>query len=233
MQKGIEMDEKVNEAKEVTAQEEQTENAIVSNTTTNLTFNEFSWMDVQTVGKVYKVAKILAESPLVPENYKNRPASVMLAMEMASTMKMNLMTVMQHLYVVQGRPSWSGAFCITAINGCGKFKPLKFMWMHDAEGNVTGCSASAVRIDDGEVCQGAPVTWETVTGFGWNEKKGSMWNIPGQREQMYQYRSAAYFARTFCPEVLNGLYTVEENQDITGNYGNQQTVVVTADGNNS
>ncbi|MBO7421915.1 MAG: hypothetical protein J6T99_00825, partial [Oscillospiraceae bacterium] len=62
------------------------------------------------------------------------------------------------------------------------------------------------------------ITWETVVGFGWNKKDGSMWNIPGQREQMYQYRAAAYFARTFCPEVLGGLYTREENMDITGEY---------------
>ena len=33
---------------------------------------------------------------------------------------------------------------------------------------------------------------------------------------MFHYRSAAFFAREYCPEVLNGLQTVEELKDVRG-----------------
>ena len=34
--------------------------------------------------------------------------------------------VMQNLYIVYGRPSWSSKFLIATINTCGRFEPLKF-----------------------------------------------------------------------------------------------------------
>ena len=187
-------------------------------TETNLTFNDFSWMDYPTVAKLAKVAQGLANSKLVPQSYRGDTWGVMIAMEMANRMRMSLMNVLQNLYIVQGKPSWSGQFCIAAINGCGMYEPLEFKWFHNDKGEVTGCMAQAKSLITGNLCQGAPVTWETVEGFGWNQKSGSMWNIPGQREQMFMYRAAAYFARTFCPEVLGGLYTKEENMDISGKY---------------
>lgn len=188
----------------------------VTNITTNIENSVFSWMDVATVGKLYKVATGLASTPLVPDTYRNKPWAIMIAMELAQRAKMPIMTVLQNLYIVQGKPAWSGSFCITAINNSGLFEPLDFLWMNGDDGNVIGCIAQAKRISDGKLCQSAPITWETVQGFGWEKKAGSMWNIPGQREQMYMYRSASFFARAFCPDVLNGLYTVEEQKDISG-----------------
>lgn len=192
--------------------------AVVVKSETNLTFNDFSWMDYPTVAKLAKVAQGLANSKLVPQSFKGDTWGVMIAMEMANRMHMGLLNVLQNMYIVQGKPSWSGQFCISAINGCGLFEPLQFEWLYDDDKNLTGCTAHAKNVVTGRECYGAPVTWETVKGFGWNEKSGSMWNIPGQREQMYMYRAAAYFARTFCPEVLGGLYTKEENMDIAGKY---------------
>ena len=200
--------------------------AVVVKSETNLTFNDFSWMDYPTVAKLANVAKGLANSKLVPDSFKGDTWGVMIAMEMSNRMHMGLLQVLQSLYIVQGKPSWSGQFCISAINACGKFSPLEFVWYHDKDGHVTGCSAQATSLITGHLCTSPAITWDTVTGFGWDKKNNSMWNIPGQREQMYQYRAAAYFARTFCPEVLGGLYTKEENQDITGNYSDQPEKVV-------
>jgi hypothetical protein len=33
---------------------------------------------------------------------------------------------------------------------------------------------------------------------------------------MFQYRAGAFFARTFCPDVLLGIYTREEIEDVYG-----------------
>lgn len=192
--------------------------SVVVKSETNLTFNDFSWMDYPTVAKLANVAKGLANSKLVPDSFRGDTWGIMIAMEMSNRMKIGLLQVLQSLYIVKGKPSWSGQFCISAINACGKFTPLEFIWYHDDKGTVTGCSAQATSLATGHLCTSPAITWDTVVGFGWNKKDGSMWNIPGQREQMFQYRAAAYFARTFCPEVLGGLYTREENMDITGSY---------------
>lgn len=215
----------MDEREEVRAAVEAAEknDAVVVKSETNLTFNDFSWMDYPTVAKLAKVAQGLANSKLVPQSFRGDTWGIMIAMEMANRMHMGLLNVLQNMYIVQGKPSWSGQFCISAINGCGMFEPLEFIWYKDDQGNVTGCSAQAVNRATGKLCVGAPITNETVTKFGWDAKSGSMWNIPGQREQMFMYRAAAFFARTFCPEVLGGLYTKEENMDIAGNYNEPAT----------
>jgi hypothetical protein len=46
---------------------------------------------------------------------------------------------------------------------------------------------------------------------------------------MARYRSAAFFARTYCPEALMGLYTDDELRDINGNYNDGSKVTVSVD----
>lgn len=172
-----------------------------------------NWLDSKTMAVAWKTASMLSNSGLLPQTYQKKPENVLIALDLASRMDMSLMTVCQNLYIVQGKPAWSGQFCIAAINACGKYTPLEFLWLDEG-----GCIAQATDLRTGKVCQSAPITPKTVSDFGWDKKAGSMWNIDGMKQQMYMYRAAAFFARTFCPEVLNGVYTKEEIMDITQNY---------------
>jgi len=171
-----------------------------------------------------KKAKILASSDLVPAGtYKGKPANCLIALDMAQRTGLSPMYVMQNLYIIQGRPSWSGQFCVTAINGCGRFSPLEFIRLVDGDGDLQGYYAQATRISDGKICEGPAVTWETVKGEGWYDKSGSKWKT--MPDLMFRYRCAAFFARTFCPDVLNGLQTADEVRDVHG-YGDEQTVTI-------
>lgn len=173
-------------------------------------------------------AKILASSDLVPAGtYKGKAANCLIALDMAQRTGLSPLYVMQNLYIIQGRPSWSGQFCITAINGCGRFSPLEFVRLVDDDGNLLGYYAQATRFSDNKICQGAPVTWETVKGEGWLNKSGSKWQT--MPELMFRYRCAAFFARTYCPDVLNGLQTVDEVRDVHG-YGDDTVVTVRKNG---
>lgn len=174
-----------------------------------------NWFDSKAVGAVYKVAQLLSTSGLLPERYKGKPADVMIAMDLASRMNLSLVNVCQDLYVVQGNPGWSGKFCISAIENCGRYSPLEFVWFDEETG---GCLAQARDLRTGKLCQSAPITNQTVKDFGWDAKANSMWNKAGMRQQMFMYRAAAYFARTFCPDVLSGMYTTEEIHDIKQSY---------------
>lgn len=176
-----------------------------------------NWFDSKSVTAAYNVAKLMSTCGMLPERFKGKPADVLIAMDLATRMNLSLVTVCQDLYVVQGNPVWSGKYCIAAINGCGRYSPLEFVWFDEKTG---GCSARAIDLRTGKECVSAPITNETVKAFGWDKKNNSMWNIPGQREQMFMYRAAAYFARTFCPDVLSGMYTAEEMYDVKQNYDN-------------
>jgi len=61
---------------------------------------------------------------------------------------------------------------------------------------------------------GTEITMQMAHDEGWITKNGSKWRT--MPEQMLKYRSAAFFARTECPEVLMGFQTADETQDVNG-----------------
>jgi hypothetical protein len=58
---------------------------------------------------------------------------------------------------------------------------------------------------------------------GWLNKPGSKWQT--MPVQMMMYRAAAFFARAHCSDILLGLPTYEEVQDVRGYDSDKQTVV--------
>ena len=170
-----------------------------------------NYMDSTALNKAYKSATIFAQSDLVPDTYRNKPQNVMIAMDLASRMGISMMQVMQNLYIVKGHPAWSGQYCISAINGCGKFSPLKFIWADDNGGS---CTAKATRLADSEVCYSEAISMQMAKNEGWLDKNGSKWKT--MPRQMMMYRAASFFARVYCPDVLMGMQTVEEVKDVNG-----------------
>lgn len=186
------------------------------------------WNNPALYSMAVKQAKILASSDIVPEGtYKGKPANCLIALDMANRMGISPLHVMQNLYVVKGKPGWSGQYCISAINGCGRFSPLEFIQLINDDGSIRGYYAQATNIATGKICTGAPVTWDMVKGEGWLDKPGSKWKT--MPEQMFMYRCAAFFARTYCPDVLNGLQTAEELRDVNGYEAEKKTTVITLD----
>lgn len=182
------------------------------------------WNDSTLLKQAYKAAQYLSASDLVPEQtYKNKPQNCLVALDLSNRMGLAPLLVMQNLYIVKGKPAWSGSFCIAAINGCGRFTPLEFIFTGDDEANA-GCYAQATRISDGKVCTGTTITMQMAKSEGWLDKSGSKWKTMPQ--QMLQYRAASFFARVHCPDVLMGVQTVEEIKDVSG-YDKEEKPVVT------
>lgn len=157
-----------------------------------------------------RVAKMLSTSTLVPKEYQNNIQNTMIALEMANRIGANPMMVMQNLYVVHGKPSWSSTFIIASINSCGKFSPLRFV--KEGEGDNFGCTAWAYDKENGEKLEGPKVTWTMVKAEGWDAKNGSKWKT--MPELMFMYRAAAFFGRLYAPEVLMGMLSTDEIEDI-------------------
>ena len=170
------------------------------------------WNDDSLLKKAYKAAQFLAGSELVPEQtYRNKPQNCLIALDLANRMNLMPLTVMQNLYIVKGKPSWSGQFCIALVNGCGRFSPLDFTFTDE---NGGGCYASATRLSSGAFLKGTTVTMQMAKDEGWLDKSGSKWKT--MPEQMLKYRAASFFAKSYCPDILHGIPTTEELQDVHG-----------------
>lgn len=173
-----------------------------------------SYLDSAAMNKAAKTAQALSRSDLLPELYRGKWENVMMAMDIASRMNMGIMMVAQNLYIVKGKPAWSGSFCAAAINGCGKFTPLEYVFVGEPGTLTEGCFARATRIANGAQCVSETITLKMAKDEGWLDKGGSKWKT--MPRQMMMYRAASFFARAHCPEVLLGIQTVEEVQDVRG-----------------
>jgi hypothetical protein len=156
---------------------------------------------------VAREAAAIARSTVIPKEYQGNPGNCLIAMDVAKRMNLPALAVMQHLYVVHGRPAWSAAFMIAAVNQSGRFSPLRFRF--SGEGEEYGCHAEAVDKTDGEVLAGTKITRRMVKAEGWN--KNPKWT--SLEDQMFRYRAASFWARTYAPEISIGFQTTEEVQD--------------------
>lgn len=155
------------------------------------------------------MAQELSKSDIIPATYKGKPENCLIAIELSNRLKLSPFLVMQNMHVIQGRPSWSSSFIISCINGSGRFNgPLKFQ----IDEHRTKCRAVAVEKTTGEKLVGPLVTMEMAQAEGWLSKNGSKWKT--MPELMLRYRAAAFFGRLYCPEIINGMLTDDEVNDI-------------------
>ncbi len=204
--------------------------------------------------QLQRVANALSQSSLVPVQYrafvelkdkgkvvgyeKNGAglANCIVALNMATRMGADPLLIMQNLYVIEGRPSWSSQFIIAAINSCGRFSPLRFdisepgqpvnvdysatVWKHGTKQQENRtvkvqhqtCRAWAIEKETGERIDGPVVSIQMAIDEGWLTKNGSKWQT--MPEIMLRYRAASLFGRLYAPELLMGLQSVEETRDV-------------------
>jgi hypothetical protein len=159
-----------------------------------------------------RIAKSLASSTLVPKIYQGQEglANCMIALELASRLKVSPMVVMQNMVPINGRPSWSSQYLIGSINACGRFSPLRYIF--DNEDEPTSCYCEAKDLASGEVLRGEKITIAMAKAEGWYSRNGSKWpTMPGQ---MLRFRAGSWWQRVHCPELSLGLPTQEDAIDV-------------------
>ena len=165
-----------------------------------------------------RMAKALCSSTLVPKDYQGQQglANSLIALEIASRMRLSPLVVMQNMTPIHGRPTWSSKFLIATVNASGRFSPLRFVF--DDKEKPTSCYAVATDKATGEVLEGETITLELARKEGWWSRKDRQGNETSKWQtmtgQMLRYRAAAWWANVYCPEIALGLMTQEEALDI-------------------
>lgn len=172
------------------------------------------WNDTKKMNQAYKMATFLSSCAFVPDEYKNSPPNCVVAIDIANRFGIAPLMVMQNLRVIKGKPSWSGSFCAAVVNGSGRFSSLEYIFVGTPGTPSHGCYAKATRRSNGSVCVSDTVTMQMAQREGWLNKPGSKWQT--MPVQMMMYRAAAFFARVHCSDLLLGIPTYEEVQDVRG-----------------
>jgi hypothetical protein len=193
--------------------------------------------DMQSFEDAQRIAKALIHSDLVPVTYRgdDKMGNALIAMDMANRVGVSAMVVMQNMHIIEGRPSWSSSFIISALNSCGLFSPIRFKLVKLGEREVSfeawegpkgsrtkvvrkmkvndmTCMAYAAEKETGEILEGPEVSIAMAVAEGWYTKPGSKWvTMP---DLMIRYRAAAFFGRLYAPHIMNGMQTDDEMHDV-------------------
>ena len=157
----------------------------------------------------YQMAKALSQSTIVPAHFQRNEANCLVAISQAQKMGIDPFTVMQNMYMIQGKMGWSSSFLIAMINASEKYDMELQFDEEEKDGKPYSCRCWTKK--DGRKIDGVKVTMDMADDEGWTKKNGSKWKtLPAL---MLRYRSASFFAKLNCPELTNGFYTKEELLD--------------------
>jgi hypothetical protein len=207
----------------------------------------FNFFNPDHFATMQRVCTMFASSELVPEMYRmsdKNPkekaiANCMIAVETASRIGASPLMVMQNMYIVQGKPSWSAKFLTATVNACGRYAPMKYkirnlgqikeveyveyQWNNEArrkmpvkkvfKGPIDNleCIAYTTERGSAEVLESVAVTIKLAIEEGWYTKDGSKW--PTMTQLMLQYRAVTYWTSAYAPELSMGIKTREELED--------------------
>jgi hypothetical protein len=158
------------------------------------------------------VATALSKSGLLPEHFKDKPASVLIALAMARRLREDPFVVLQSVHVIHGKPGFSAQYVIARANLSGVFStPIQFE--ETGKGDELAVRAYATLASTNTVVE-FTVSMEMAKAEGWATRAGNKYKtMPGL---MLRYRAATFLVRLFAPQVMLGMQTAEELRDTGG-----------------
>lgn len=152
-----------------------------------------------------KLSTMLADSELVPKDYRGKPANVLVAVQWGAEVGLQPLQALQNIAVINGRPSlWGDAvWALVKSHHLCEFTKEEFdqgTWTATCtvkrKGNPTPTVVSFSKVD---------------------AEKAQLWNKGGSWAQypkrMLQMRARAFACRDAIPEALKGLAVAEEVMD--------------------
>lgn len=170
----------------------------------------------RTLGQLQKLADVFAASSLVPTHFQKKPADCFVALQMAYRMGLDPMTALQNIHVVHGCPGLSAQLVISLANRSGVFRsPLRWREAGTLGKEDFAVTCVGVLQDGEEVSFTVSMAMAKAEGWTKNAKYSSMPQL------MLRYRSATMLVRLTCPEVIIGMHTADEWEDVAAADGVQ------------
>lgn len=212
------MEEKKETVQEAVQEEKQEVAAKTEHTNIVADFEHGVYGSSDSFKMAYQMAKALSQSTIVPQHFQRNEANCLVAISQAQKMNIDPFTVMQNMYMIQGKISWKSSFLIAMINASGKYDTELQFEEEEKTGEPYSCRCWTTK--DGRRVDGIKVTMDMAEKEGWTKKNGSKWKtLPGL---MLRYRAASFFANLNCPELTSGFYTREEMLD--NDFGQKESV---------
>lgn len=173
----------------------------------------------QTFEQALTFCDYLADSDLVPKDFKGKPANCLIAIQWGAELGLKPLQALQNLAIINGRPALWGDAVIALVRS----SPLCEYITESDDGDTAVCRVKR----RGESEEVRTFSMEDAKAAGLAGKAGPWTQYP---KRMRQMRARAFALRDVFPDVLRGMPIAEEVMDISaGSDQPRTTTAVTAD----
>lgn len=148
-------------------------------------------------------SQYLADSELVPKDYRNKPANCLIAVQWGAEIGLKPLQAIQNIAVINGRPAIWGDAVIAVVRGSSACE-----YVIETQ---TATEATCRVKRRGEPEQVRTFSMDDAKRAGLIGKQGPWSQYP---RRMMQMRARAFALRDVFPDVLRGLPVAEEAMDI-------------------
>lgn len=158
-----------------------------------------------------ELAEYMANSDMVPNDYKRKPGNVLIAVAMGAEVGLKPMGALQNIACINGRPSIWGDAALAIVMNHPEFESI----VETAEGDAKSegmATCTIIRRKKGkEIKVSRSFSIMDATRAGLWSKTGPWKQYPGR---MLQMRARGFAMRDAFPDALKGLSLGEEQRDI-------------------
>jgi hypothetical protein len=149
------------------------------------------------------LAKMMAQSNMVPKEYKGKPADILVAIQFGSEVGLAPMQSLQSIAVINGKPCLYGDGALALVQGHPEFEDI----IETTDGTVATC---IVKRKGRTPCK-RTFSDDDALKAGLIQK-GGVWNQ--YRARMRQCRARGFALRDAFADVLKGISIAEEAMDL-------------------
>lgn len=169
----------------------------------------------QTFEQALTFCDYLANSDLVPKDFKNKPENCLIAIQWGAELGLKPLQALQNLAIINGRPALWGDAVIALVRS----SPLCESITESDDGKTATCKVKR-RGEEEEV---RTFSMDDAKAAGLAGKQGPWTQYP---KRMRQMRARAFALRDVFPDVLRGMPIAEEIMDISASEPHRTTATV-------
>lgn len=167
----------------------------------------------QTFEQALQLADYLANSDLVPKDYKGKPGNCLIAIQWGAELGLKPLQALQNIAPINGRPTLWG----DSLIGIVRASPVCEYILEEDDGKMATCRVKR----RGEPEQARTFSMDDAKAAGLQGKQGPWSQYP---KRMRQMRARAFALRDVFPDVLRGMPVAEEVMDMPKDMGKAEVV---------
>jgi hypothetical protein len=179
-------------------------NAVVERNSHELAQPQAFSLAPRNLDEAFRLADMLADSDLVPKDFKGKPGNVMIAMQWGMEVGLKPLQALQNIAVINGRPSMWGDAVLALVRA----SPLCEYVLEEEDGSGTAVCRAKRRGEPEQIRTFSNVDAKTA---GLLNKAGPWTTSPKRMKQM---RARSFALRDVFADVLKGMDVTEVVLDL-------------------